>query len=127
MGQQQLLLLTLGFIVVSMSVYTGTRMSEVYYQNSCRDQLIINMQGLIGLTESYAKKPVSMGGGGGKYSGLHLTSRLLNTTAGDITYLVTANQIIFTGNGAEKGNNRNSAVRVIGTYSKGNLTVSIRN
>jgi putative copper export protein len=127
MGQQQLLMLVLGFMVVSMSVYTGTRMTEMYYQNSSRDQLMMNMQGLMGLAESYAKKPVSMGGGGGKYTGLKIISGLLNTAVGKITYTVTAKQIVFTGNGVIKGTNGKSNIKVIGTYTKGKLSVSIRN
>ena len=127
MGQQQLILLVLGVILTGLFISAGTRMSQSYYQGSSRDQLIMNIQGLTGLVESYAKTPTVMGGGGGKYTGIKIVSGLLKTSVGQITYTTTANQMVFTAVGVTVGNDGKNSIRVVGTYKLGILSISIGN
>lgn len=124
MGQQQLLIIVLSVILVGLATYGGPRMNEMYNQGSNRDQLIGNAYALVGFAESYAKRPVSQGGGGGSFSGLKLTSRLLSTPSGKITTSIAAAKLTFTGTGVVKGKNGKSAVKVQCLYSKGKMKIS---
>jgi hypothetical protein len=102
-------------------------MYEMYNQGSSRDQLIVNTYALVGSAESYAKTPVSQGGGGGSFSGLKLTSRLLNTPSGKITCALSRIQLTFAATGVVKEKNGKSAVKVQCVYSKGKMKISERN
>jgi len=124
MGQQQLFIIVLSVILAGLALDGGLRMSEIYNQDSNRDQLIAISYALVGSAESYAKKPVSQQGGGGSFSGLHLTSNLLNTPSGTITYSVSPDQLTFTGVGMVTGKNGKSNVRVQCVYSKGTMKVT---
>jgi hypothetical protein len=99
-------------------------MYEMYNQGSNRDELISITYALVGSAESYAKTPVSQGGGGESFKGLKLTSRLLNTPFGKITCSVSAKKLTFTATGVVKGKNGKSAVKVQCVYSKGNMKIS---
>jgi hypothetical protein len=99
-------------------------MSEMYNQGSNRDQLIAITYSLVGSAESYAKRPVSQRGGGGSFSGLTLTSNLLSTPSGKITYSDSPGQLTFTGTGIVIGKNAKSSVRVQCVYSKGKMKIS---
>jgi len=72
MGQQQLLLLILSSIVVSIAVYTGVRLFETHNQEQNRDRLQIELMHIYVLANEYKMKPVSLGGGGGSYNGFEL-------------------------------------------------------
>ena len=124
MGQQQLLIIVLSVVLVGLATYGGLRMYEMYNQESNRDQLIGNVYALVGFAESYAKRPVSQGGGGGSFKGLKLTSRLLNTPSGKITSSVSAAKLTLTATGVVKGKNGKSAVKVQCVYSKGTMKIS---
>ncbi len=124
MGQQQLLIIVLSVILVGLALYGGLRMSEMYNQGSNRDELISISYALVGSAESFAKTPVSQGGGGGSFSGLKLTSKLLSTPSGTITYSISPAQLTFTGIGIVIGNNGKSGVRVQCVYSKGKMKIS---
>lgn len=123
MGQQQLLIIVLSVILVGLATYGGLRMYEMYNQGSNRDQLIANTYALVGFAESYAKRPISQGGGGGSFKGLKLTSRILNTPSGKITCSVSPAKLTFTATGVVKGKKGKSAVKVQCVYSKGKMKV----
>ena len=72
MGQQQLLLLILSSIVVSIAVYTGVRLFETHNQEQNRDRLQTELMHIYVLANEYKMKPVSLGGGGGSYNGFEL-------------------------------------------------------
>ena len=124
MGQQQLLIIVLALMLAGLAVYAGLRMSELYNQSSNMDQLSSNMHALVGYAETYAKKPVSQGGGAESFLGLTLTSGLLKTPSGEITYTVAAKKLTFTATGVVTGKNAKANVKVYGVYTKGVMTIS---
>jgi hypothetical protein len=117
MGQQQLVITVLSVILVGLATYGWLRMCEMYNQGSNRDKLVAVTYTLVGSAESYEKRPVSQGGGGGSFSGLDLTSRLLNTTSGKITCSVSPTQLTFTATGVVNGKNGKSSVHLQCVYS----------
>ncbi|HTR80956.1 MAG TPA: hypothetical protein VMM58_04940 [Bacteroidota bacterium] len=72
MGQQQMLLMILGSIVVSMAVYTGVRLFEVHNQEQNRDRIQTELMHIYVIASEYKMKPKSLGGGGGSYNGFEL-------------------------------------------------------
>ena len=69
MGQQQLLLIALGVIVVGIAVYLGFSVSDSYAVSSNRDMLISDMMDLSNMARAYFRKPTLLGGGGNSFAG----------------------------------------------------------
>ena len=72
MGQQQLLLLILSSIVVSLATYTGVRLSEIHNQEQNRDRLQTELIHIYIIATEYKMKPKSFAGGSGSYTGFEL-------------------------------------------------------
>jgi hypothetical protein len=71
-GQQQVLLIVLGIMVVSLSVYgVGQFISEQVSENT-RDRCRFEALDLCNDADVYKLKPASLGGGGGTYNGFQL-------------------------------------------------------
>ena len=64
MGQQQLLLVILGVIIVGIAIVVGINMFQTFKADSNRDALLSDLQNIASLAEAYWKKPEEMGGGG---------------------------------------------------------------
>jgi hypothetical protein len=69
MGQQQLLLLVLGIVIVGIAIVIGVRIYEAQIYESEIDNLSNELTSVITMAMTYAKKPTSMGGGGGTILG----------------------------------------------------------
>lgn len=63
MGQQQLLLIVLGTIIVGVAVVAGINMFTTQAVNSERDAMIQDMNSIAADAAAYWRKPVAMGGG----------------------------------------------------------------
>ena len=69
MGNQQLLLIVVGVIIVITAVFVGIRLFSVSYDDQIKD-LAIHKAHDIGLRANvYRKKTIAQGGGGGSYIG----------------------------------------------------------
>jgi hypothetical protein len=110
MGQQQLLLIILGTIVVSVATYTGLRIFEMYNQDQNRNRIQTELMHLYSLAEEYKMKPKSQGGGEGSYNGFQLTQSLIDEP--DVWYWVgTFDQsLILYAYGTVKGNDGRNPV-----------------
>ncbi len=64
MGQQQLLLIVLGVIIVGIAIAVGISMFKSNAQSSNRDQVINDLNNLAAKAQQYYRKPTSMAGGG---------------------------------------------------------------
>lgn len=69
MGQQQLLLIVLGVIVVSIAVATGVSMFVESYDHEILDMMLQRMNEISAQANQYRMKPRATGGGGGTYRG----------------------------------------------------------
>ncbi len=111
MGQQQLLLIVLGVIVVGIAIVVGINLFNANAVAANRDGVISDLNNLASLAMSHYKKPESMGGGGNEFTGFAIPADL-DTTANGIypAPTVTATQITFTATGTEFGDNGTSPI-----------------
>ena len=70
MGQQQLLLIILGVIVVGIAVAGGITMFSDSAISANRDALTNDLVNLASRAQQYYRRPVALGGGGNTFSGL---------------------------------------------------------
>ena len=80
MGQQQLMLIILGVIVVSIAVAIGITMFSDSAISSNRDALASDLQNLATRAQQFYHRPVFMGGGGNSFDLLTTSSISLLTT-----------------------------------------------
>ncbi|MGC8595533.1 MAG: hypothetical protein ACP5MI_08015 [Candidatus Kryptoniota bacterium] len=73
MGQQQLLLIVLGVIIVGIAIAVGISMFKSNAQSSNRDQVINDLNNLAAKAQQYYRKPTAMGGGGQSFGGFALS------------------------------------------------------
>ncbi|HUI09093.1 MAG TPA: hypothetical protein VL221_02135, partial [Bacteroidota bacterium] len=79
MGQQQLLLIILGVIVVGIAVAVGITMFSDSAINANRDALSNDLVNLASRAQQFYRRPTSLGGGGNSFSLLTTTSITLLT------------------------------------------------
>ena len=116
MGQQQLLLIVLGVIVVGIAIVVGINLFNANAVAANRDAVISDLNNLGSLAVSYYKKPKSMGGGANSFVGFSVPSNLATTANGTYTAgTMGATSAVFTGVGNEKGDNGSSGVSYTAT------------
>ena len=69
MGQQQLLLIVLGVIVVGIAVVVGINLFNANAESSAQDSIVSQGTNIGALAQQYYKKPQSMNGGGHSFVG----------------------------------------------------------
>jgi Tfp pilus assembly protein PilE len=82
MGQQQLLLIVLGVIIVGIAIAVGISMFKTNARNSNRDAVINDMNNIAALAQQYYRKPSSMGGGQQSFAGFWADSSTVNNANG---------------------------------------------
>jgi hypothetical protein len=87
MGQQQLLLIVLGVIVVGIAVVVGINLFNANSEESTKEAVVSDCTNLGAMAQQYFKKPSSMGGGGNSFASWAIPSSLDTTANG--TYAVT--------------------------------------
>ncbi len=98
MGQQQLLLIVLGVIVVGIAVVVGINLFNANAESAAKDGIVSDATNLGALAQQYYKKPTSMGGGGNAFTSWDITKTGLDTTAnGTYSASVAASQVTITG------------------------------
>ncbi len=90
MGQQQLLLIVLGVIIVGIAVVVGINLFNANAEESTKDTLVSEGTNLGAMAQQYYKKPTALGGGGNSFTGWDendVPANLINTPSGtwDIT------------------------------------------
>jgi len=105
MGQQQLLLIILGVIIVGIAVAVGITMFKTNAVAANRDALVGDLTNLAARAHQYYRRPTSLGGGGQSFVGFTLTGRELRNPnmSADVTSTVTATNVTFVATGTEKG------------------------
>ncbi|MBV6513508.1 MAG: hypothetical protein FMNOHCHN_03043 [Ignavibacteriaceae bacterium] len=112
MGQQQLLLIVLGVIIVGISVVVGINLFQTSAVQANRDAVIADLNALAASAMQYYKKPANLGGGGNSFSGYAIPTGMGSNANGTYTISVAGNAtgITFQGVGTEKGDNGSSGV-----------------
>lgn len=67
MGQQQLLLIVLGVIIVGIAIVVGINLFNANAEESAKDTMASEGTNLAALAQQYFKKPVALGGGGNAF------------------------------------------------------------
>ena len=88
MGQQQLLLIILGVIIVGIAIAVGLQLFQAGSIGANQDAMVNDMMNIAAHVEQYRIRPEAMGGGGGSMEGYVLPQRLEET--GNGTYSTTA-------------------------------------
>ena len=119
MGQQQLLLIVLGVIIVGIAVVVGINVFTASSKNANRDAIIADLTTVAAMAQQHFRKPTAMGGGGNSFTGFTIPSTLRQTAnmsaaMANPTIVAGANgSITFTATSTETE----------GTLSKTSLTV----
>lgn len=96
MGQQQLLLIILGVIVVGIAIAVGISLFSAQSVQSNKDAIINDLNNLGAHAYQYKIRPTSMGGGEGYYTGYQIPKKMLtNENAVYTTQNVSASQVVF--------------------------------
>jgi len=127
MGQQQLLLIVLGVIVVGIAVVVGINLFNANATTANRDGVISDLNNLGAMAQQYYRKPTSMGGGGNKFTGWSIPTGLDSTAKGTYSATVSAQSVTLVGTGNEKGNDGTNKVKATATVSPNSISVTVNN
>ena len=104
MGQQQLLLIVLGVIVVAIAIVVGFNMFNSNAISSNRDSICSDLNNLGTIAQEYWRKPGAMGGGDRSFTGWTIPAHTDTTPNGVYVATVAAQSITVVGTGNEKFN-----------------------
>lgn len=100
-GQQQLLLVVLGVIVVGIAIAIALSIFREHAIVEKRDMLANECMNLGQVAMEYFRKPVNFGGGGRKFTGWQIPPRLVVSENGSFSADVYESYIVITGTGNE--------------------------
>jgi hypothetical protein len=106
MGQQQLLLIVLGVIVVGIAVAVGMDQFSSSSVEANRDAIISDLNFISAFARAHYKKPVELGGGGNSFANFEIPTALLENENGTLEHTQTGHNkdhIHFTATGTELG------------------------
>jgi hypothetical protein len=116
MGQQQLLLIILGVIIVGIAIAVGLSLFSAQSIESNRDALINDINNINAHAYQFYIRPTSMGGGGGTFVGYVIPTKMSSNDNG--TYVAsspTTTSIVITGTStAGNGNVSNTFSSTLG-------------
>ena len=127
MGQQQLLLIVLGVIVVGIAVVVGINLFNANATAANRDGVISDLNNLSAMGQQYYKKPTSMGGGGNTFTGWTIPTGLDSTANGTYAATVAAASLTIVGTGTEIGNDGSTEVQATATVTANTISVAVNN
>ena len=122
MGQQQLLLIVLGVIVVGIAVVVGINLFNANAVSSNRDGVVSDLNHLGAMAQQFYKKPTSQGGGGNAFTGWTLPEELDTTANGNYVLTVNAQSLTIEGYGTELAPN-GSKINHTATVGPSSITV----
>lgn len=106
MGQQQLLLIVLGVIIVGIAVVVGINVFTASSSQANTDAVIADLTNLASLAQQHYRKPEALGGGGNSFKGWKIPASLDTTGNGNYTPTTAfgdVQQITIVGHGNENG------------------------
>ena len=127
MGQQQLLLIVLGVIIVGIAIVVGINLFNASAVSSNRDAVISDLNNLGAMAQQFYQKPLSMGGGNNTFTGWTIPTGLSTTANGTYSITVLAQSVSIVGTGTQKGNNGTSNVQATATVGPTGISVAVNN
>ncbi|MCF8241660.1 MAG: hypothetical protein K9J16_09760 [Melioribacteraceae bacterium] len=101
MGQQQLLLIVLGVIIVGLAIILGITYFRQQAIDSKRDAVINECITIGNYARGYYKKPTALGGGGNKFTGFSIPPSMRSTGNGSYSATIYADSVVLIGTGNE--------------------------
>ncbi len=101
MGQQQLLLIVLGLIVVGIAVVVGISLFTANAVEAKRNNVTNDLLHLASEAQRYYKTPKAMGGGSREFTGWVIPPSLRTNADGNFTSTVSADNVVLIGTGNE--------------------------
>jgi hypothetical protein len=101
LGQQQLLLIVLGVIIVGIAVLLGIVLFRQSSIDGKRDLLINEGMTVANNAREYFHKPATYGGGGYSFAGWQIPSQMLTSANGSYTATVNSDNVEIVGTGNE--------------------------
>jgi Tfp pilus assembly protein PilE len=120
MGQQQLLLIVLGVIVVGIAVVVGINLFTANAVSANRDGVVADLTNLAATAQQFYRKPTAMGGGGYTFTGWTIPAEIDTTPNGIYTATVAAQTVTLVGKGNEK--NAGSVIQHTATVTSSSIT-----
>jgi len=127
MGQQQLLLIVLGVIIVGIAVVVGINLFNANATNANRDAVVSDLNNLGAMAQQFYKKPTSMGGGGNTFTGWAVPTNLASNANGGYVETVAAQTVSIVGTGVEIGNDGATNVQCTAAVSPTQIIVTVQN
>ena len=109
MGQQQLLLIILGIIIIGIIIGIGLWMSKIQSLQAERENMIASLNDLANHARAYYSTPVQSAGGGDSYTGYRIPTRMQNNGVASFSATSTSTRVFFT---ATSVRNSESMIRV---------------
>ena len=101
MGQQQLLLIVLGVIIVGIAVLVGILLFQQNSIDEKRDLVINEILHISQIAQQYYLKPTSLAGGGNSFTGWQIPAQFASGANGSFVAIVSPTQVEITGTGNE--------------------------
>ena len=130
MGQQQLLLIILGVIVVGIAVAVGITMFQDNAVSANRDAVTNDLVNLASRAQQYYRRPTALGGGGNQFTGVTLAKLTSKGSNANGTYTCgtpTTSSVVLTGIGVEKGNDNSAKINMTMTVFADSTYVTVVN
>ena len=105
MGQQQLLLIILGVIIVGIAIAVGLSLFSAQSIQSNRDAMINDLNNLAAQAYQFRIRPISMGGGQGDYSTFSIPLKMRTNENATYTAAPGTTTISFTAVSAQNPSN----------------------
>ncbi len=112
MGQQQLLLIVLGVIIVGIAVVVGINVFTASSTEANRNAVIGDLTNLASMAQQYYRKPTTLGGGGQSFNDWTIPDALASNNNGSYTATAEDQSVTLVGTGNETGKNGTSEVKV---------------
>ena len=105
MGQQQLLLIILGVIIVGIAIAVGLSLFSAQSIQSNRDAIINDLNNLAAQAYQFRIRPTSMGGGQGDYTAFSIPTKMRTNENGTYSASPSQNSIALTAVSAQNASN----------------------
>jgi hypothetical protein len=122
MGQQQLLLIVLGVIIVGIAITVGINLFTANAASANRDAVTADLISLASSSQIFYRRPVVLAGGGRTFTGWTIPPRLATNANGSYTVTVAAQSITLVGTGTENGNDGSTKVKVTMVVGPNSIT-----
>ena len=128
MGQQQLLLIVLGVIIVGIAVVVGINVFTASSLQANNNAVISDLQTIGSMAQQFYRKPTAMGGGGNTFTNWTVPASLDSTAnmGGAIVAVVAAQVVTLTGTGTDD-NDGGDALSVVVSVTPTAITVTSTN